>query len=364
MGDTQPLYPCEETCFAVTAAETTTTTSCIIDMANSMTKAFGAGKGDKEEEEEEDDLYHKSSPVSVLENSATSSELTTSHDCGYSIVPGRARSKRSRTGARIWTSRILSTSSSVTSFESMMGPESSYASMSFSPSPGASGDSNSGLEDQDGEENSQSSKRCKTTHNNHQSSNQQNSHHQNVSNSSSKSKKKNQDITQPWRCMHCQTQRTPQWRTGPMGPKTLCNACGVRFKSGRLLPEYRPAGSPTYVAAKHSHSHKKVLEMRRDREMMRQHPSPSPSPSPPSSHNMQTHQTHMTPQQQQQQHHHQHQCGGVSNAVVEFPSLDLQNCFSKPTDLLPNFAGVEFAQNCFGVEEEHSINRDRGLVNP
>ncbi|KAI3446172.1 hypothetical protein Pfo_002837 [Paulownia fortunei] len=38
------------------------------------------------------------------------------------------------------------------------------------------------------------------------------------------------------RCTHCQVQKTPQWRTGPLGPKTLCNACGVRFKSGRLFP--------------------------------------------------------------------------------------------------------------------------------
>ncbi|PSR84582.1 GATA transcription factor [Actinidia chinensis var. chinensis] len=64
------------------------------------------------------------------------------------------------------------------------------------------------------------------------------------------------------RCSHCLAQRTPQWRTGPMGPKTLCNACGVRYKSGRLLPEYRPAKSPTFVSYKHSNSHKKVLEMR------------------------------------------------------------------------------------------------------
>jgi hypothetical protein len=70
------------------------------------------------------------------------------------------------------------------------------------------------------------------------------------------------------RCRHCQTQRTPQWRTGPMGPKTLCNACGVRYKSGRLLPEYRPASSPAYIPHKHSNSHKKVLEMRRQRELM------------------------------------------------------------------------------------------------
>ncbi|KAK1303436.1 GATA transcription factor 5 [Acorus calamus] len=65
------------------------------------------------------------------------------------------------------------------------------------------------------------------------------------------------------RCSHCQVQKTPQWRTGPNGLKTLCNACGVRFKSGRLLPEYRPAGSPTFLADVHSNSHRKVLEMRR-----------------------------------------------------------------------------------------------------
>lgn len=68
------------------------------------------------------------------------------------------------------------------------------------------------------------------------------------------------------RCMHCQVQKTPQWRTGPLGPKTLCNACGVRFKSGRLFPEYRPAFSPTYSKELHSNSHRKVLEMRKKKE--------------------------------------------------------------------------------------------------
>jgi hypothetical protein len=29
-------------------------------------------------------------------------------------------------------------------------------------------------------------------------------------------------------CMQCGTTRTPQWREGPLGPKTLCNACGVK----------------------------------------------------------------------------------------------------------------------------------------
>ncbi|XP_057956383.1 GATA transcription factor 11-like [Malania oleifera] len=64
------------------------------------------------------------------------------------------------------------------------------------------------------------------------------------------------------KCTHCETTRTPQWRLGPLGPKTLCNACGVRYRSGRLYPEYRPAASPAFVESLHSNSHKKVLEMR------------------------------------------------------------------------------------------------------
>lgn len=71
---------------------------------------------------------------------------------------------------------------------------------------------------------------------------------------------------QPRRCSHCLVQKTPQWRAGPLGAKTLCNACGVRYKSGRLLPEYRPACSPTFSSKVHSNNHRKVLEMRQKKE--------------------------------------------------------------------------------------------------
>ncbi|KAK7310605.1 hypothetical protein RJT34_08209 [Clitoria ternatea] len=69
------------------------------------------------------------------------------------------------------------------------------------------------------------------------------------------------------RCSHCQVQKTPQWRTGPLGAKTLCNACGVRYKSGRLFSEYRPACSPTFCSDVHSNSHRKVLEIRKRKEI-------------------------------------------------------------------------------------------------
>ncbi|CAN6460841.1 unnamed protein product [Victoria cruziana] len=73
------------------------------------------------------------------------------------------------------------------------------------------------------------------------------------------------------KCTHCAAEKTPQWRAGPMGPKTLCNACGVRYKSGRLVPEYRPAASPTFVMSQHSNSHRKVMELRRQKELVQQH---------------------------------------------------------------------------------------------
>ena len=35
-------------------------------------------------------------------------------------------------------------------------------------------------------------------------------------------------------CNYCKTNQTPMWRRGPDGPGTLCNACGSRWKMGRL----------------------------------------------------------------------------------------------------------------------------------
>ncbi|KAL3744769.1 hypothetical protein ACJRO7_013954 [Eucalyptus globulus] len=34
-------------------------------------------------------------------------------------------------------------------------------------------------------------------------------------------------------CVDCNTSKTPLWRSGPKGPKTLCNACGIRQRKAR-----------------------------------------------------------------------------------------------------------------------------------
>lgn len=49
------------------------------------------------------------------------------------------------------------------------------------------------------------------------------------------------------RCVHCSSTETPLWRAGPDGPKTLCNACGVRYKKGKLVLYKDAQGNLTAV---------------------------------------------------------------------------------------------------------------------
>ena len=36
------------------------------------------------------------------------------------------------------------------------------------------------------------------------------------------------------KCLNCFCTSTPMWRRGPDGTASLCNACGVKFKAGKL----------------------------------------------------------------------------------------------------------------------------------
>ncbi|KAL6195099.1 hypothetical protein ACLB2K_030720 [Fragaria x ananassa] len=33
---------------------------------------------------------------------------------------------------------------------------------------------------------------------------------------------------------NCRASATPMWRTGPLGPKSLCNACGIKYRKLKL----------------------------------------------------------------------------------------------------------------------------------
>ncbi|KAL7120024.1 hypothetical protein ACP275_02G097900 [Erythranthe tilingii] len=44
------------------------------------------------------------------------------------------------------------------------------------------------------------------------------------------------DTTNKKCCSDCKTTKTPLWRSGPSGPKSLCNACGIKHRKRRPTP--------------------------------------------------------------------------------------------------------------------------------
>ncbi|RLN28770.1 hypothetical protein C2845_PM05G04400 [Panicum miliaceum] len=100
------------------------------------------------------------------------------------------------------------------------------------------------------------------------------------SNKKKKKKKKPAKTNDSKLCDHCASSSTPKWREGPKAPHTLCNACGVRYNQGRLLPEYRPQVSPTFNCREHDSSHSEVLLLRRQRKDKQQQPPPPAQKQP------------------------------------------------------------------------------------
>ncbi|XP_039051249.1 GATA transcription factor 21-like [Hibiscus syriacus] len=49
-------------------------------------------------------------------------------------------------------------------------------------------------------------------------------------------------------CSDCNTTTTPLWRSGPRGPKSLCNACGIRQRKARRAMETAAAETGAGVA--------------------------------------------------------------------------------------------------------------------
>nr|XP_016477352.1 PREDICTED: GATA transcription factor 17-like [Nicotiana tabacum] len=44
---------------------------------------------------------------------------------------------------------------------------------------------------------------------------------------------KGSEVEEMKTCSDCHTTRTPLWRSGPAGPKSLCNACGIKYNKKR-----------------------------------------------------------------------------------------------------------------------------------
>ncbi|KAG0734520.1 hypothetical protein G6F23_012321 [Rhizopus arrhizus] len=50
-------------------------------------------------------------------------------------------------------------------------------------------------------------------------------------------KHSNQEEDHQYKCQSCGTQSSPEWRRGPSGHKTLCNACGLRYSRSMARQE-------------------------------------------------------------------------------------------------------------------------------
>ncbi|KAK8710405.1 hypothetical protein V6N13_145729 [Hibiscus sabdariffa] len=53
------------------------------------------------------------------------------------------------------------------------------------------------------------------------------------------------------RCANCDTTSTPLWRNGPRGPKSLCNACGIRFKKEERRASAANANNSSMLEQQH-----------------------------------------------------------------------------------------------------------------
>ncbi|KZV44144.1 GATA transcription factor 15-like [Dorcoceras hygrometricum] len=68
-------------------------------------------------------------------------------------------------------------------------------------------------------------------------------------------------------CNGCRTTRTPLWRGGPEGPKSLCNACGIKYNKKRRQLMGFDTGRSTHKKKKRSSVNRgngvgEVLKMR------------------------------------------------------------------------------------------------------
>uniref|UniRef100_A0A7C9CWX1 GATA-type domain-containing protein n=1 Tax=Opuntia streptacantha TaxID=393608 RepID=A0A7C9CWX1_OPUST len=96
-----------------------------------------------------------------------------------------------------------------------------------------------------------------------------------VKNQSSERSKKMNELKKF--CADCKTTRTPLWRSGPAGPRTLCNACGIRYrkrkmadanpnpetKSEKPLSSSSSSSNPTGDYDDHHHHHQMNVSLKK-----------------------------------------------------------------------------------------------------
>ncbi|GER35988.1 GATA transcription factor [Striga asiatica] len=63
-------------------------------------------------------------------------------------------------------------------------------------------------------------------------------------------------------CSDCNTTKTPLWRSGPKGPKSLCNACGIRQRKARRAMAAAAAAANGTVVTTSDHQTPKLIKLK------------------------------------------------------------------------------------------------------
>lgn len=63
-------------------------------------------------------------------------------------------------------------------------------------------------------------------------------------------------------CADCNTTKTPLWRSGPNGPKSLCNACGIRQRKARRALAAAASGQPPATKIKVQHKENMIRKLK------------------------------------------------------------------------------------------------------
>ncbi|XVE97672.1 hypothetical protein REPUB_Repub03eG0039200 [Reevesia pubescens] len=72
-------------------------------------------------------------------------------------------------------------------------------------------------------------------------------------------------------CSDCNTTTTPLWRSGPRGPKSLCNACGIRQRKARRAMEAAAAAANGVAVATDTTSMKIKVHMNKEKKSRSSH---------------------------------------------------------------------------------------------
>ncbi|KAK2460963.1 hypothetical protein APHAL10511_007433 [Amanita phalloides] len=121
--------------------------------------------------------------------------------------------------------------------------------------------------------------------------------------------RKRSRATPPGKCHSCNIRETPEWRKGPDGARTLCNACGLHYAKLMRKKEKNGTGNSEQISLEDLRASARSGDAEKSRSKTSRAPLSTDSDSAKQSSTQHQQEQHQQEQQHQQQHqqHQQHQ---------------------------------------------------------